>query len=128
MLQDCIIHRYDTYEQLQDYMYGSAEVVGIMMCCVLNAQDSSISYARKLGEAMQYTNFLRDVYEDYTDYGRIYIPRDRLAVYGLEHADIIDMCLKHDCSETWKDFMKREVDRCRYLYQQAEPGIHLLPR
>jgi len=52
-------------------------------------QEEVRSSAKKLGEAMQYTNFLRDIREDRLDYGRIYIPQAQLRDYGLTHDDII---------------------------------------
>lgn len=67
-----------------------------MMCELIgydcDQQDEVYRTATLLGEAMQYTNFLRDIREDYLDYGRIYIPADRLAVYDLTHDDVIQFC------------------------------------
>ena len=61
-----------------------------MMCYVLEAEDvvAALPYAKKLGEAMQLTNFLRDVKEDYEDFGRIYMPEEDLQLYELTHEDI----------------------------------------
>ena len=60
-------------------MYGSASVVGLMMCHIIGFTDPTHEakvkiYATELGNAMQLTNFLRDVREDYEDLGRIYMP------------------------------------------------------
>jgi 15-cis-phytoene synthase len=75
--------RYDSYEQLQSYMYGSAEVVGLVMCDLIGYdaehREETLAGARKLGEAMQLTNFLRDVAEDWNELGRIYMPSDDLS-------------------------------------------------
>jgi phytoene synthase len=35
MVRDCIVDRYQTYEELEKYMYGSAAVIGLMMCCII---------------------------------------------------------------------------------------------
>jgi phytoene/squalene synthetase len=63
-------------------MYGSAEVVGLMMCKLIgyeSEQEAEVfRTACLLGEAMQYTNFLRDIQEDYVEHGRIYMPLERL--------------------------------------------------
>ena len=67
MKQDVYTKKYKTYKDLQDYMYGSASVVGLMMCYIIGFND-----IRALeGEAMQLTNFIRDVGEDYKERGRI---------------------------------------------------------
>ena len=97
MIDDCSVHRYETYEQLECYMYGSASVVGLMMCHLIGFTDpaheeTAKAYATELGNAMQLTNFLRDVREDYEDLGRIYIPTDILQDHGLSHEDIISFC------------------------------------
>lgn len=70
MLADTEKNRYDTYAELQEYMYGSAMVVGEMMCYVVRTEDiqMALPYAKALGEAMQLTNFLRDIREDYKDF------------------------------------------------------------
>jgi len=127
MIQDCDIHRYKTYKQLQWYMYGSAEVVWLMMCDLLQAPEQSRPQARLLGEAMQYTNFLRDIYEDYTEYGRIYMPTDKLQAHGLTHDDIVHFCQTKEINPAFKTFMKEQISHCRQLYTQANKGIALLP-
>lgn len=127
MIQDCDIHRYDSYTQLQWYMYGSAEVVWLMMCDILQAPSESLPAARLLGEAMQYTNFLRDIYEDYNEYDRIYMPQDRLREYNLTHTDIIDFCKTKKISKDFENFMKEQIKHCRQLYKQANAWIPLLP-
>ncbi len=127
MIQDCDIHRYVSYAQLQWYMYGSAEVVWLMMCDILKAPKKSLPAARLLWEAMQYTNFLRDIYEDYTEYWRIYMPTDRLQQHNLTHNDIIHFCQTKEINPNFQTFMKEQIMHCRQLYTQANQGILLLP-
>lgn len=96
MYQDLSKDRYDGYADVQDYMYGSAEVIGLMMTRIIGydkEDETDVFYtARLLGEAMQYTNFLRDVLEDFTVHGRIYMPADRLAQCNLSHKDVVSLC------------------------------------
>lgn len=93
MLMDCEMHRYQTYEQLDYYMYGSAAVIGLMMCELMGKVDpQALPYAHALGDAMQMTNFLRDIREDFVDLDRIYLPEQDLAPYQLSHRDIEDFC------------------------------------
>lgn len=127
MIQDCDIHRYDSYIQLQWYMYGSAEVVWLMMCDILKAPKKSLPAARLLWEAMQYTNFLRDIYEDYTEYWRIYMPTNKLQQHNLTHNNIIHFCQTKKINLAFQTFMKEQITHCRQLYTQANEGIFLLP-
>ena len=68
-----------TAESFKKYVYGSAEVVGLMCLRVFYAGDDQayealIYPARKLGEAFQKINFLRDIHADYAERGRFYFP------------------------------------------------------
>jgi phytoene synthase len=71
-------------------MQGSAAAVGAMMCCVMEASPTPrvLDAARSLGEAMQLTNFLRDVQED-AGRGRIYLPLEDLARFGVEEHELL---------------------------------------
>ncbi|MDD5507885.1 MAG: squalene/phytoene synthase family protein [Bacteroidales bacterium] len=63
----------------QQYVYGSAEVVGLMCLQVFTCEKGNymelVHYARKLGEAFQKINFLRDLKDDYLGRGRSYFPQ-----------------------------------------------------
>ncbi len=86
MLQDTEKRSYETYHELHEYMYWSAMVVWEMMCYILWVTDTQAYIpAKKLWEAMQMTNFLRDVKEDREDFGRIYMPIEDLHRFGLSH-------------------------------------------
>ncbi|HEV8223958.1 MAG TPA: phytoene/squalene synthase family protein, partial [Rubrobacteraceae bacterium] len=78
MKMDTHIFRYRTYEDLAVYTYGSAAVVGLMMCRVVGVVDRRADlHAETLGVAMQLTNFLRDIGEDWRR-GRVYVPLEDL--------------------------------------------------
>ena len=111
-----------TWQALLDgYMEGSAAVIGEMMLPVLEPLSPAAKEpARALGQAFQYTNFLRDVGED-LDRGRVYLPQDELAAYGA------DPWLRR-VTPQWRAFMTAQVARNRELYVQAERGLDLLPR
>ncbi len=130
MRDDLTIKRYETYQQLQWYMYGSAEVVWLMMCDIIwynqTKEQLTLAWARTLGEAMQLTNFLRDVYEDYMDLDRIYMPSDDLAQFWLLHEDIIQFCHSKEIDDRWVAFMKHMVARCDSLYDKANSTIQYL--
>lgn len=126
MLMDTHIARYDTYDHLRTYMYGSAEVIGLMMTQLIGYQwdkEAVYQHASILGEAMQYTNFLRDIREDRLDHGRIYIPQAQLRDYGLTHDDIIRFVEQKAWDDRRYDFCKQQVVSARLLYEQATPWI-----
>lgn len=71
------IHKthYESFEDLFTYIYGSAEVVGLFMCKILNLPKESYESAKKLGQAMQLLNMIRDIEQD-KKLGRQYIPKN----------------------------------------------------
>lgn len=125
MIQDVDTNRYATYKDLEGYMYGSAAVVGIMMSYVIGFSDKqALIYAEKLGYAMQITNFLRDIKEDYKERNRIYMPQQDLSRFGLTESDIA----QERMSENFINFMKFQIDRARILYEEADKGIAMLSK
>jgi phytoene synthase len=114
--------RYETFQELAAYCYGVASTVGLMSMHIIGyAGDHAIPYAIKLGVALQMTNILRDVAEDWQA-GRLYLPREELDAYGLrdEHLDAGEV------TEGWRRFMRFQIERNRNLYAEAMPGIKLL--
>jgi len=86
------------------------------------------SFAKQLGEAMQYTNFLRDIAEDRNDHKRIYIPQERLALYGLTYDDITLFIEQKHGDERWVSFCKQEVRVTQQVYLDALGGVSFLDR
>ncbi len=123
MQQDLSVGQYETYDALKEYMYGSASAVGLMMTEVIGYNDNAApEYAQKLGEAMQLTNFLRDVGEDWDERARIYIPQEDLRTHRVTEEMIAE---KHVTPE-FIALMQFEIARARSLYTQAEQGIPML--
>jgi phytoene synthase len=114
---------YRDYAELEDYMYGSAGVIGLMVTRVVGfSTPDAFPYALKLGYAFQLTNFLRDIREDCDELGRIYMPQDELRMFGLTSEDICN----HVRDRRFVEFMKYQIERNRDVYRQALPGIKLL--
>lgn len=114
--------RYGSFEDLAGYCYGVASTVGLMAMHIIGfAGPEALPYAVKLGVALQLTNILRDVGEDWRA-GRLYLPQDELAAYGLCENDLAEGAV----SERWRAFMRYQIDRNRQLYAEAAPGIGLL--
>ena len=121
MAMDLSIDRYATWDDLLDYMDGSAAVIGEMMLPILEPPDpaAALGPARALGLAFQLTNFLRDVAED-LDRGRVYLPQQDLQRFDADPA-------RRRVDPGWRALMRFEIDRCRVLYRSAEEGVGLLP-
>ena len=121
MAMDLTIGTYDTWDDLVDYMDGSAAVIGEMMLPILGPDDpaAALGPARDLGFAFQLTNFLRDVDED-LDRGRVYIPQKDLARFGADPT-------RRVADEAWVRLMQFECSRAWGLYVSAADGIPLLP-
>jgi phytoene synthase len=116
--------RYQTFEELTAYAYGVASTVGLMSMHIIGYSSAeAIPYAIKLGVALQLTNILRDVGEDWRA-GRVYLPLQELAAFGLSEDDLANGCL----DGRWRAFMRFQIARNRELYAEALPGIRLLNR
>lgn len=124
MAQDIYVDRYPTYADLRHYMRGSASAVGLMMCTVLRCGKNPrmLSAAQALGEAMQLTNFLRDIGED-GDRGRIYLPQEDMQTFGVSEGDLQN----HRVTPEFVQLLKFQIARARALYAEADLGIPLLP-
>jgi phytoene synthase len=120
MQMDLTVSSYPTWDDLVDYMDGSAAVIGEMMLPILEPRSPAAREpARALGIAFQLTNFLRDVGED-LDRGRVYLPIEDLERFGADpHRRTVD--------HAWRELMRFEIDRCRAIYAVADTGIGELP-
>lgn len=126
MILDTKKSRYENYEDLKNYMDGSAMVVWEMMCDIMWTDE--YFWARQLGEAMQLTNFLRDVKEDFLDLWRIYMPLDELKKFDLNYQDIEQFCQTGEYSNSWSRFCDFQIDKTRLLYSKANRAIKNLPK
>jgi len=92
-------------EEYQEYIYGSAEVVGLM-CLKVFCQDKPEHYhtlvppARKLGEAFQKVNFLRDMLSDQDERGRIYFPDINFSSFDKSIKTLIEKEIERDFDES----------------------------
>jgi phytoene synthase len=113
--------RYDTFEELVVYCYGVASTVGLMSMHIIGFEQAAIPYAIKLGVALQLTNILRDIKEDWQA-GHLYLPQDELATFGLAEQDLT----AQHVDTRWRAFMRFQIARNRRLYAEAWPGIAFL--
>jgi 15-cis-phytoene synthase len=122
MTMDLSVTEYQTYEDLLEYVYGSAAVIGLEMVPVLGVlEEGAYECAKKLGIAFQLANFIRDVGED-LDRGRIYLPIDELAQCGVSRQMLEARVLTPQIIEA----LKFQIARVRQLQAEATPGIKML--
>ncbi|MBN1262038.1 MAG: squalene/phytoene synthase family protein, partial [Anaerolineae bacterium] len=118
---DLTHNRYTTFTDLTAYCYG-ASTVGLMAMHIIGfAGPEAIPHAVKLGMALQLTNILRDVAEDWR-LGRLYLPLEELDAYGLSEKDIA----LGQVNARWRAFMRFQIARVRQLYAESLPGVNLL--
>ncbi len=116
--------RYDTFDDLASYSYSVASTVGLMSMHIIGfTSREATSYAIKLGVALQLTNILRDVGQDWK-MGRIYLPQEDLHKYGIDNRYFNDAII----DDKWRRFMRFQIARARNLYDEAWAGISLLNR
>ena len=122
MRMDLTVASYATYDDLREYMDGSAAVIGEMLLPILEpTSEAARPHARDLGDAFQLTNFLRDVAED-LDRGRVYLPQEDVHRFAAEGA-----LAERRVTPGFVDLMRFEIDRCRGLYASADLGLAMLP-
>lgn len=114
--------KYYNFDELDVYCYKVASVVGLIMTKIFGYTDpKALDYAVMLGKAMQLTNILRDIPDDYS-MGRIYLPKDELDSFGYSEKDIMNKVI----DDRFRAFMAFQINRAREYYAEAEKGIGML--
>ncbi len=114
--------RYKTFAELENYCYKVASVVGLIMTEIFGySHKTALPYAIYLGKAMQLTNILRDIHEDY-NMNRIYLPQDELEYFEYTEDDIKNKVL----NENFLMLMRFNIDRAKAYYELASHGIPYL--
>ena len=126
MNMDLTVTEYHTYEDLYEYVYGSAAVIGLQMVPILGTVSKQLMgeaniAAEKLGTAFQLANFIRDVGEDLTR-GRVYLPVTELQSHGVSR----EMLEERIVTPQIKNALREQIQRVRSLQAEAKPGINLL--
>jgi len=117
------LHKEDyTQEQYEEYILGSAEVVGLMCLKVFTEGNSELyenlkAPAMKLGSAFQKINFLRDLHADYNNLGRSYFPGIDVSRLDDETKRKIEADIKKDFDEGYAGILK--------LPKKARFGVYL---
>jgi phytoene synthase len=115
--------RYQTFEELRQYCYGVASVVGLVCIKIFGYRDPAAeALAERCGLAFQLTNIIRDVKED-VGMGRIYFPQEDLTRCGLSAADLA--APQVDAGRI-RPLLEMEADRARECYRDGEELIPLV--
>lgn len=129
--------RYQSWDELRGYCALVASAVGRMCVRIFGYDDArALAYADELGYAMQLTNILRDVREDYRQYGRIYLPLDDLRFFGVSEAHLVEHLGREGAVEgmedtqrqAWGSFVQFEVARARTLFDSGLRVSNHIPR
>ena len=123
MARDLSQNTYETIADLEDYLYGSSEVIGLMMARIMGLPEDAWDAARALGKSMQFINFIRDINEDLL-MGRTYFPQEDLAAFGLSTLDPVETRAR---PEAFSRFVAFQIERYLTWQKQADAGFHYIP-
>jgi 15-cis-phytoene synthase len=114
----------ETLEETEDYIYGSAEVIGLFMAKILDLDKESYKYAKLLGKSMQYINFIRDFKEDLL-LGRTYLPLEEAKTFNLENLNLTTI----EKNKTFFEmFIKKQIDHFYFWDREAREGFKFLSK
>lgn len=126
MTGDLSVKRYATFQDLLNYVEGSALVVGRAMCHILGTHTARVSDAYPaadiLATAMQLSNFWRDVGEDWQRSRRIYLPLEDMEYFSYTEEDIAASRI----DQRLVNLLEFEFERTYKYYEAARQCINLL--
>lgn len=122
MQMDLEKDRYQNFEELHPYCFRVAGVVGLIMLKILGYKNPQAEkYAIDLGVAMQLTNILRDIREDF-ERGRVYLPQDEMARFGVSESSISQAKIDNN----FVALLKFQIKRARQYYASSSAGIGMI--
>lgn len=116
--------KYYSLKDTLQYVYGSAEVIGLFMAKIMGLSDGAMDAAQMQGRAMQYINFIRDITED-TALKRRYFPAEELTMFGLK--DLTRSEAERKPAE-FREFMEFQIDRYEQWQKEAAKGFGFIPK
>lgn len=121
--QDVVKTRYDSFDELMDYCRRSANPVGRLLLHLYGHTDEeSLRRSDAICSSLQLINFWQDVGVDWSK-GRIYLPAEDLARFGVSESDIAARC----CDHRWQALLSFEVGRAREMMHFGAPLATMLP-
>lgn len=118
---DLTKNEYNSLSEILEYIYGSAEVIGLFMASIMELPKESYYHAQMQGRAMQYINFIRDIKEDLS-FGRRYLPLENTPLKSLE----FDYVLGHE--DEFRAFHRMQIEFYENWQSEAEKGYSFIPR
>lgn len=117
--------KFGSWEELSKYNWKVAGVVGLVSTRIFGCvHESSDRYAEMLGNALQLTNILRDVGEDLSNGGRIYLPENDIIRFQYSERDLVGRVY----DGRFIAMMRYQAERAEYLFREAEALIHPMDR
>lgn len=117
--------RFETWEDLSGYTWKVACAVGLIAMRIFGGEVPGCEkYAVALGHALQITNILRDVREDFDNGERIYLPMADLKRFGYSEADLAGKVQ----NENFLELMSHQADRADVFYREAEESLQDVDR
>jgi phytoene synthase len=117
--------RYESYIELDKFIYGVAGVVGLMMAKVMDLKEESFPGAIKLASAMQNVNIIRDIAEDLLA-GKVYLPQDELRRFNLPDKLSADVARRQP--EAYEKFIKFQLERAQNLLMESRESFIFIPK
>ncbi len=115
--QDVEVTRYDSYASLLDYCRRSANPIGRLLLCLFGRQSSGLlSQSDAICSGLQLVNFWQDIAIDWAK-GRVYLPREELARFGVDEAQIASGAM----NEPWSNLVSAQVERARAMLLSGAP-------
>jgi phytoene synthase len=128
MRQDLSVTRFATFDDLMNYIEGSALPVGRAMTHILGVRsdasfEAALRRADDLSTAMQLSNFWRDIGEDWQR-GRVYLPLEDMREFGVSEEDLAAQRV----TPAFVRLLKYEIERTQSFYREATEGVGMLAR
>lgn len=122
---DLVKTRYADFEELRQYCYQVASVVGLICIHIFGytGGETARQHATDLGLAMQLTNICRDVREDW-EFGRVYIPQDEMQRFGATEDDLEN----RNVTDPFSRLLQFQIDRAREYFVSGRQLLSYLPR
>lgn len=124
MKSDLYKRNFQTQKEVDKYMYGSAEVIGLMMSKIMKLPKISYPYAKMLGKAMQFANFIRDIEVD-NKMKRSYIPLKDLKKFGLRK---VNKKTVKNYPDRFRNLIDYECSKYIKWQNEAEKGFKYIPK
>lgn len=122
---DLVKTRYADFEELRQYCYQVASIVGLIGIHIFGyrGSESARQHAIDLGLAMQLTNICRDIREDW-EFGRVYLPQDEMRHFGVTEDDLAT----GKVTDPFANLLQYQIDRARKYFVSGRSLLPYLPR